>query len=92
MHAYLEPFTVAGNLWYLGMEPVDKSLIALLQQTICLIQDKEPTLPAHSRGTKVILNGPVDIRSSSLPGVDPTLFLSKTQLQCCGSGSARIPI
>ena len=82
MHAYLEPFTVAGNLWYLGMEPVDKSLIALLQQTICLIQDKEPTLPAHSRGTKVILNGPVDIRSSSLPGLATTPFLPQIQLSC----------
>ena len=43
-HHHLQSPAITGNLGYLAMNSVDKSLISLLQKTISLVQDKEPAL------------------------------------------------
>ncbi len=45
---HLESFPVAGDFRYLCVDPVDESLVALLQQAVRLVQHKEPALPEHN--------------------------------------------
>jgi hypothetical protein len=55
---HLESFPVAGDLRYLCVDPVDESLVALLQQAVRLVQDKEPALPEPQSINQTLLMNP----------------------------------
>lgn len=41
---HLQSFAIRGNLGHLPVQSVDEISVALLEQSICLVQDKEATL------------------------------------------------
>ena len=42
---HLKSFSVTGYFWYFGMYSVNKSIVALFQQAVCLVQNKKSALP-----------------------------------------------